>query len=358
MFVIVSDLHLGCGDAREDFLLWGDKPEGPSPADRPAAVAALESRFARFLARQMARAQAAGWTPTLLLLGDTFELWQVRQPNEAPARALERILSAHPAWVTALRAWTQLGGALELVVGNHDQPVVDPEAWALLTEVFPTLNASRDRKAAHFFADAASGLYAEHGHRWDPYNRIKRLDRADASCAGREVVRTIANPLEPMVPWIDKAANTSDLIRIAEKHLAPSARSAAYAIIKRLARNASSVLEALLPWRDGREAKLDDLSAREVERLSRSIERALAPRPRGTTGPVPVPLRFLVSGHTHEALHARTRHHSERLNPGTWRPLALIEEDGSILMTQTQQAVVVAPDERGGWRASLERENS
>ncbi|MBI5155177.1 hypothetical protein HZA57_08065, partial [Candidatus Poribacteria bacterium] len=50
MFIILSDLHFGCGDALEDFLDWGTTLAGPSVAERAVAASRLDQALARLLA--------------------------------------------------------------------------------------------------------------------------------------------------------------------------------------------------------------------------------------------------------------------------------------------------------------------
>ena len=354
MLLILSDLHLGCGDEREDFLLWGDRPEGPALHARAEATARLDRLFAEFLRHKLAAAGAAGLVPALLLLGDTFDLWQVQNPRESAAAALGRILTAHVEVVAALRDWIGAGAEVDLVVGNHDQPLVDPEAWALLAEVLPELHRRGAGRPVHHFADEATGLYAEHGNRWDPHNRIRRLDKPDASCIGREVVRRIVNRFEPMVPWIDKGSGLADVVRIAQRTLEPEFLAEAFRTLLPAVRPASWIARALHPWkRRGGQADWERLALRELAAMNRGIDRALSPRPEGTTGPLPANCRFFASGHTHQALRVQARSGIERFNPGTWRPFALLEEGRPVVMTQPLTYGELLPDGAGGWQLAV-----
>ncbi|MCB2156525.1 hypothetical protein KQI84_16740 [bacterium] len=354
MLLIVSDLHLGCGDEREDFLLWGDRPQGPKLRARAAATARLDRLFAEFLRLKMAHAGAAGLVPTLLLLGDTFDLWQVQEPRESPRDALERILTFHTDWVVGMREWIRTGGEIHLVVGNHDQPIVHPDAWNLLSEILPSLNRRIGGKPTHYFADEAIGLYAEHGHRWDPHNRIRRLDNPDASCIGREVVRRLVNRVEHIVPWIDKGAGVADVIRIAQSVLDPDLLDEAFRALAPAVRHTSLLARLLHPWKKRRrEADWQALARRELAAMNRGIDRALAPRPEGTTGPLPANCRFFASGHTHQAMRAQSRGNIERFNPGTWRPFALIEDNSPVVMTQPLTYAELLPDGIGGWELAV-----
>src|SRR5690606_2792435 len=134
-----------------------------------------------------------------------------RRPREKRVHAAERILTAHLHLVAALRHWIGTGGLITLVLGNHDQPAVDPDVHSLLAEILPGLNSLTGGGPTHCFADEAAGLYAEHGHQWDPLNRLRALNKPDADCPGRRVVRYLVNNLEPLMPLIDKGADLRDL---------------------------------------------------------------------------------------------------------------------------------------------------
>jgi len=354
MIIIVSDLHLGDGGPLDDFLWWGDGPGGPGPLGRPAATSRLDAEFGRFLGERLAEADSRGPRPTLLLLGDTFDLWQAQRPGEPPARALERILSAHVGWVAAVRGWIGDGGAVQLVVGNHDQPLVDARAWGLLAEVLPGLNAATGGAWAHAFAHEASGLYAEHGNRWDPFNRVRNLARPDANPAGRRIVRSLVNRLEPAHPLIDKGRSLADTVRLAEEALPPEGLAEAFGAVERTLRGATSLARALAPWARREGADWRAVARRELDAMNRGLRRALSPAPGGTTAPLPGRLRFFASGHTHEAVSARTPGGVHRLNPGTWRPVAVRDAKGGTVVRQDLGWAAVEPDGEGGWRGRFE----
>lgn len=356
MITIVGDLHLGAGDAREDFLLWGNAANGPAVDARARAQLQLDEAFARFLARRLAAAPAGGTAPILVLLGDTFDFWQAQRRGEKPAACLERILSAHVTVTAALRDWIGAGARIEVVIGNHDQPLVDGDAWGLLGEILPGVNPSSAGAPRHYYAHEGAGLYAEHGHQWDPHNRIRRLDRPDAGCAGREVVRRLVNPHEAAIPWIDKGATLSDTLRLAERAMPRDLLHDAFHTVARGIRTAANLLRAIQPWRLLQPSRADEVAAREVRSLNRGIARALSTRPGGTIGPLPPHLRFFASAHTHEALDIETRGGAVRLNPGTWRPIAELPESRDLpRMVQPLSYVEITPRDGVAWESRLGR---
>ncbi|MEQ8819759.1 MAG: hypothetical protein RLY93_05900 [Sumerlaeia bacterium] len=356
MLLVVSDLHLGDGGSLEDFLWWGPRPEGPrGRIARAAARDRLDGAFARFLAVKAEQARACGLVPRLLLLGDVFDLWQAQRPRERPAGALHRILEAHPRWVAGLRQWSAAGGQIDYVLGNHDQPMVDPRAWALLREVLPTVNARYGGGWRHGLADEALGLYAEHGHRWDPFNRVRALENPAANPAGRVIVRRFVNAFEPQFPWIDKGETVADTIRLAQAALGGEGLRFGWERLRQALRGDHGLVRAVEPWRE-EEAAADwqALAGREIAAMNRGVRQALSPLRGATTEPLPSHLRFFLTGHTHHALRARAGAGPERLNTGTWRPVAILENDHQPpAMRQPLTYVQILPDGSGGWEASV-----
>lgn len=355
-FLFLSDLHLGAGDALEDFLWWGDAPGGPvGDGARGAAIERLDRSLAEFLARHAAEADAAGLEPRLILLGDSFDLWQVQRRREKPARALERILVAHPGAVAGLRGWLGAGGQITVVVGNHDQPLVDPAAWGLLAEVLPGVNSAVGGGPVHFVSYGTAGFYAEHGHQWDPLNRLRSLRRPDADCPGRRFVRAVVNPLEPMLPLIDKGADFGDFLQqlwqAGSGDGVPLWQEVAGHLIRLAGRGAGPaglLAEELGRWLATR--VLPDFGRVVASQLvlgDRAVKRVVARTPGAAIGAPPANFRFLLSGHTHRPF-ATHRGDVLHLNPGTWRPLLDHDSAGRPYIHQNLTAAVVRP-EGTGW---------
>ncbi|MCC5877667.1 MAG: hypothetical protein JJU11_15715 [Candidatus Sumerlaeia bacterium] len=362
--IFVSDMHLGDGGPLEDFLVWGRDPEGPSPQDRPAAVATMGGRFAAFLRQQLIDATASGFQPHLLLLGDTFDLWQVRRHRESDAAALKRILAAHPLVLKALRDWLAEGALLTILVGNHDQALVDRRAWALLAARLPGLNPDSNGEPVHWWVDEPAGIYAEHGNQWDPFNRLGSLTNPRATSVGYRLTRTVVNQIEPMVPLIDKGLGIEDilwslwnlmdsdfpltwgdlggqLMRLVGRSPGPR---------KEVHREIAEVLQGKKERPD-----FDRLAASRQRVCERAIRRALSKRPGATLGEPPSQWRFLVSGHTHQADHARRSvrgREIEHLNCGTWTPRLERTAGGQRRMDQVLTYVLIEPDPGEGFSAS------
>jgi UDP-2,3-diacylglucosamine pyrophosphatase LpxH len=188
----VSDLHLGVRQTLEDF--HADEAfvalAGAIPAIDPAA--------------------------RLVLLGDTFDLWQAYADGELASarrredcrydaaeeeRKLRLVLERHPEWTAALR---RLAAEREVTVvpGNHDHSLVSPQVQqALSAAVGAPLRVS----SGHY--DPQARLYAEHSNQFDANNSYRRFDELDweGEARGYWFVRLFWNRLELADPDLDNA---------------------------------------------------------------------------------------------------------------------------------------------------------
>lgn len=332
--IIVSDLHLGDGGPREDFLVWGAERSGPEPDARPAAVHAMDTAFAAFLSVQRAE---AGAQPHLILLGDFLDLWQVRRSRESWRDAAFRCFQAHVGVVCALRDWLGAGGRIAWVLGNHDQPMVDAAAWGLARELFPGLNAHAGGAPVFEYHDQRAGLRAEHGHQRDPFNRFRQPTQPGAESIGHRIVRHAINPLEHLVPTIDKGRTAADAL------------AEAWRAGRRDPRLWKAAIEGLRAARPGRvvRALLDAIAEADnpLPMLAEfAARRAAEPTPVASEG-----VRFFATGHTHRTGLRRAPDGTTFLNAGTWRPTLA---EGGEAIEQQGSAVVVAK-EGARWGARL-----
>lgn len=363
MTTFLSDLHLGDGGLLEDFLLWGDHPDGPPPTHRPRAVAQLGAIFSEFLSHQRREAETLGFAPHLVLVGDTFDLWQARRHRESDADALARILATHPLVLKALRDWQADGGILTILAGNHDQALVDPRAWAVLEGELPGLNPHSNGAPAHSWSDESAGIYAEHGNQWDPFNRFRSLNNPRATCVGYRVTRAVVNNLEPIFPLIDKGLSMEDLPwnlrHVVESEFAPGWRELAGQLGRLVGREPGPpriLTEELDQVVQGRKESPDLGGVANSRRrlYDRSIRRILRGKKGKGVGSPPKRLRFLVSGHTHfEGWWRRLvgENFIELVDCGTWTPRVVRSIEGKRTMLQRLPYVVILPDPVVGHRA-------
>jgi UDP-2,3-diacylglucosamine pyrophosphatase LpxH len=349
-YLILSDLHLGAGGPLEDFLLWGPEPDGPSEANRAERADRLGMIFFRFLQQQREEAIQRGAKPHLLLLGDVLDIWQARRHRQPTERAVSDILSAHTGVVAAIRQWIAAGHPVTWVLGNHDQPLLAPKPWALLREIFPTLNDTVGGAPCHRYVDPSLGLVAEHGHQWDPLNRFRDLTKPNAGCVGRRIVEHLVNNIEPLFPLIDKGADLGVLVELllhaAEGNRLPALDHLVPDIMHLVSRNGRPALRlirgfhrALRGILSGCEGVSTTLRAFRLERnytIGSSAWRALSAEG----------VRTLVCGHTHDVCVEETVGEDGQsrwlANSGTWRPqVHRREADGQWEVIQPLSAIRV-----------------
>ncbi len=350
-YLILSDLHLGCGDEREDFLAWGPKPAGPE--NRGEAMRALAARLAGFLSRELASIRRLGAAPHLVIAGDFADLWQVRARGERVSNAITRTLAAHPGVVAALRAWLGEGGKLTILLGNHDHALCEPSAWRVLSEVLPRLNESSGGAPAWSLKDDQAGLWVVHGHRWDAWNRIRRRTPNDA-CIGRMINRLLVNNLEGRLPLIDKLDLPDMLLELRDAwsaglpEIAPQDAIGAFLRIERRGMRFGDCLAGAL---SASGMDRTSLLARQGTAFREAVRRDLSRLLRTRSPELPHVLRIVAFGHTHEC--ARVDHEGVTfLNTGTWRPLARRVSPGRHSVNQPLHFARVLPGS-ASWEAAV-----
>lgn len=106
----------------------------------------------------------------LAIAGDLFDL-SADFPGEAPLVALRRALAASPL-VPALAEHVDRGGALWWVAGNHDAPIGEPDARALVDDALDVGADGRARILVSPWFLREDGFHLEHGHLYDPDNAL------------------------------------------------------------------------------------------------------------------------------------------------------------------------------------------
>jgi len=202
---ILSDLHIGAEPDLDDF--------------------SSDDQFSEFLTKIDTDLQ--GSPAVLVLLGDTFDLWQIvpSQDKQAPsadkidldlspAAECAKLLQAvdrHPRVFNSLKEFLQKDPAsrgLVIVPGNHDHSLVEATVQQSLRNI---LGASQPPTASALsfcfsYDDPAMGLYAEHGNQYDRKNNAYSdfpQFRAKEECPGYYFVRLFWNRLEHLDPQLD-----------------------------------------------------------------------------------------------------------------------------------------------------------
>jgi len=166
--IFISDLHLGDGSRTDDFH--------------------RDKEFLEFLEFVESEAQE------LVVVGDLFELWQAD---------LDRVLFRHSEIIKKLLSLRQKIKTT-YVVGNHDY---------IPFERFK--NAGVNICLEH--RDAASGIVAEHGHKYDIFNRYKNPLQAVKWPPGKRLSLFVAS-LERLLHsdvdrWTEKALENFQFLR-------------------------------------------------------------------------------------------------------------------------------------------------
>lgn len=202
---ILSDLHIGADPDLDDF--------------------SSDDRFDDFLTKIDTDLPA---TPVVLvLLGDTFDIWQIvpAQDKHAPSTdaigldlsptdecaKLLRAVARHPKVFESLKRFLQKAPAnrcLVIVPGNHDHSLVESSAQHSLRNILGVNQPSMASALRFSFAydDPAMSLYAEHGNQYDrknnAYSNFPHFQTKE-ECPGYYFVRLFWNRLEHLDPQLD-----------------------------------------------------------------------------------------------------------------------------------------------------------
>jgi UDP-2,3-diacylglucosamine pyrophosphatase LpxH len=200
--MFVSDLHLGSNPTLDDFT-----------RDREFE-ALLELRELK---------PRAGDQVDLVLLGDTFDLWQSVSENEcrqargdrielaytadSEARRLGGVRAKHQGWFEALGRFAQRPRcSLVFITGNHDHSLIDPAVQARLTRDLG-LGGTTRVSFANFYEDPVLRLYADHGNQYDRNNTYDDFARFDwkQDCRGYYFVKLFFNRIEYRDPRVENS---------------------------------------------------------------------------------------------------------------------------------------------------------
>lgn len=245
-YYFVSDLHLGVGRVlpqrfanQEDFRWHDDLVAWLNHIDTETSSSA-----------------------ELVLLGDSFELWQSPfqtcegdgstfsckardcQPekngsghscseSEALAR-IKNVLAQHKPTIDALAAFARRGNNhLTIVPGNHDAAILLPKVKAAVLEAMNDVAAPRVTISSVGFWKSDDGrIYGDHGHMYDKVNKFAKWPEpydvgADGPMMlqpwGENMVQRFYNQYEELLPAIDNVADETAGARLAADALGQDA---------------------------------------------------------------------------------------------------------------------------------------
>jgi UDP-2,3-diacylglucosamine pyrophosphatase LpxH len=297
MKTFLSDLHLGDGKERDDFQFHREFDE---------LVRKLSGQFKKI---------------EMILLGDIFDLIRTQKyyefeglsRSEVKLRVMEDIVEQHGPFFETLRYFMgKKGNQLRYVIGNHDfGAYLDPRLPEIIRENFGLVLTPESH-----YHDESLGIWAEHGHRYDVVNNTFNNDGTPIDyCLGDKIVieivdkffenvgkkqeelgidPAIINDLDNVRPQ-SAIANWLDSID-EEGHL----RQAYNDIITSfLAINAGEIGNFVLDFLQGK-YQPDLLKA----------AKDLAKHGVG---------KYIIFGHTHDALDENLGKGIKHLNSGTWR---------------------------------------
>jgi UDP-2,3-diacylglucosamine pyrophosphatase LpxH len=175
MKIFLSDLHLGDGKERDDFQFYQEFDD---------LVRELSGKFKRV---------------EMVLLGDIFDLIRTQKyyefaglsRPEVKLKVMEDITEQHVPFFETLQYFTgKKGNQLRYVIGNHDfGAYLDPRLLAVIQEKFGLLLTPESH-----YRDEPLGIWAEHGHRYDIVNNTFNKDGTPIDyCFGDKIVIEIVD---------------------------------------------------------------------------------------------------------------------------------------------------------------------
>ncbi len=157
MKIFLSDLHLSDGKERDDFQFHREFSE---------LVRKLSGEFKKI---------------EMILLGDIFDLIRTQKyyefeglpHREVKLKVMEDIVEQHVPFFETLKYFTEKKGRqLGYVIGNHDfGAYLDPRLLEMIREKFGLVLPLQI-----YYRDESLGIWAEHGHRYDIVNNTFNND--------------------------------------------------------------------------------------------------------------------------------------------------------------------------------------
>jgi UDP-2,3-diacylglucosamine pyrophosphatase LpxH len=404
MKIFISDLHLGCGDPLEDFVLW-EKEELPlekTPKFLRSGINRMHEFFSDFLEECIRRGSDDHSRLELIFLGDTFDLLQVLPEERRNPEKVNLIAESHQPFFKALRRFhDDKGGDVTFILGNHDHDLLYPELWDTLIKHVPFANHPFGGKPLLFYHDPEAGIYAEHGNQYDTLNAFENPSDPEEWPFGSELVLRLVNPLERSYPIIDnlgvreclwyairhvpevlsKAQRKDLLLAEALNTLSRENRlqHLAYFLLHQLMpTSGASVFQVLWRLLQRNEELLRDGQSRRrhlkgllytfkcmgrnplrifqeflSDRLREAAFKMAKGKGRGGMGnPKPAP-KFILLGHAHRPCVKKTAGDSLYVNTGSWKMRAVPYRRLSFQLQQTLDYALAYRTKQGRWQIRL-----
>jgi UDP-2,3-diacylglucosamine pyrophosphatase LpxH len=295
--VFLSDLHLSDGKERDDFQFheeFDDLVEGLSKEFKKVEV---------------------------ILLGDIFDLIRTQKYYEfedlphpqIKRKVMEDIVVHHASFFETLRDFTgKPGRALRYIVGNHDfGTYLDPGLLNLIQQRFGLTLA-----AEIYYKDEPNRIWAEHGHRYDIVNNTFEKDGTPIpySLGDRIVIEIVDKFFEKVRKKQDELGIDPKIIHDLDNVRPQTAIDNWLDSIDeegRLKQIYYDTITEFIVSHPGEVANLvlDVIKGKYQPDLVKAAKK-LAERGAG---------KYIIFGHTHDALNKNLKKGNRHLNTGTWR---------------------------------------
>ena len=403
MKIFISDLHLGCGDALEDFVLWEKKelPLEKSSKLMSLGIKRMHEVFSNFLKERLCPGKDDASQKEIIFLGDTFDLLQVLPEERRNPEKIELIARRHQPFFEALSRFHENGGAVNFVLGNHDHDLLYSELWQGLKKHIPFANLGFEGKPLLSYHDPEAGIYAEHGNQFDTLNTFENPSNPEEWPFGSELMLRLVNPLERSYPIIDNLGareclwyalrHIPEVLSMAQrkdlllgeametlsrenrlKHLAyfllhqlmPTSGASVFQLLWRLLELNEELLrnngtrkqhlKGLLytfkclgrnPLRIFQEFLMDRLQ-------DAALKIAAGKKNVGIGNPKPSP-KFILFGHSHSPCVKKTGEGALYINTGSWKMRAVPYRRFSFQLQQTLDYTLAYRTKQGRWHAGL-----
>jgi UDP-2,3-diacylglucosamine pyrophosphatase LpxH len=297
MKIFLSDLHLGDGKERDDFQFHREFDE---------LVRKLSGQFKNI---------------EMILLGDIFDLIRTQKyyefegmsRPEVKLKVMEDITEQHAPFFETLKYFTRKkGNQLRYVIGNHDFGVrLDPRLPEIIREKFGLILTPES-----YYRDEPLRIWAEHGHRYDIINNTFNEDGTPIDyCLGDKIVVEVVDKFFDEVRKKEEEIGVDPAIINDLDNVRPQSAIANWldSIDEegRLNQIYYGSIAALILNNPGEVANLamDLISGKyQVDLLKAAKDLA-----KNGIG------KYIIFGHTHDALDKALGKGIRHLNSGTWR---------------------------------------